>query len=69
MRHREKNIMAQLPAISKELIEYLETICPDQAPRLDTAERNIWFNAGKVDLVRHLRSVFDEQNETVLQGN
>lgn len=61
--------MQALPAISPELIEYLEGICPDKCPNLSTPEREIWFNSGKADLVRHLRSVFDEQNETVLQGD
>jgi len=59
----------KLPQITPELIEYLEGICPDRCPDLSTPEREIWFRAGKADLVRHLRRVFDDQNETVLSGD
>jgi hypothetical protein len=61
--------MASLPQITPELVEYLENICPDQSPALQTPEREIWFNAGRVDLVKHLRSIFDEQQTTVFEGN
>jgi hypothetical protein len=61
--------MAGIPNITPELIEYLESICPDQSPSLTTAERAIWFDAGKADLVRHLRGVFDEQSQNILEGN
>jgi hypothetical protein len=60
--------MLPIPVISVELITYLEKICPDRAPSIGTEDRRIWFDAGKVDLVRHLRTVYDQQNETVLQG-
>lgn len=61
--------MQKIPYIAPELIEYLEEICPDKAPSLKTEERSIWFEAGKVDLVRHLRRVSEEQNQTILQGD
>lgn len=61
--------MNHIPEISPELIEYLEGICPDEAPSLKAGEREVWWNAGKVDLVRHLRSIHDEQQQTILQGD
>lgn len=60
--------MKHIPEIPKELIEYLEGICPDTAPSLKTGEREIWWNAGKADLVRHLRNIHEDQTQTVLQG-
>lgn len=60
--------MVGIPNITSDLVEYLENICPDQSPSLSTADRNIWFNAGKVDLVRHLRSLFEEQSQNILEG-
>lgn len=60
--------MNKLPQVSLELIEYLERIYPDSSPTLGTPMDHVWFNSGKVAVVRHLRSVFDEQNETVLNG-
>jgi hypothetical protein len=61
--------MKHIPEITKELVEYLEGICPDVSPSLKSGEREIWWNVGKVDLVRHLRSIHDEQNQTILQGD
>lgn len=60
--------MDKHPDISKELMEYLESICPDRSPSLKTPERQIWFDAGKADLVRHLKILHEAQIETVLQG-
>lgn len=60
--------MAGLPLISEDLIDYLEGICPDQSPALTTPEREIWFNAGRVALVKHIRSLFEEQNRNILEG-
>lgn len=61
--------MKHIPEITKELIEYLEGVFPDQAPSIKVGEREIWWNAGKADLVRHLRSIHDEQQQTILQGD
>ncbi len=61
--------MMGIPNVTKELVEYLEHICPDSSPALTTPEREIWFIAGKADLVRHLRSVFDDQNLNILKGS
>ncbi len=58
--------MAGIPNIDAELVEYLEDICPDTSPTLSTPERQIWFDAGKADLVRHLRSIFEEQSQNIL---
>jgi len=60
--------MSKKPKVSLELVEYLEGICPDRSPALDTPDRSIWHNSGKVALVRHIRSLFDEQNTTILKG-
>jgi len=58
--------MAGLPHVTDDLVEYLENVCPDQSPSLTTPERQIWFNAGKADLVRHLRSIWEEQQQNIL---
>ena len=61
--------MPGVPNITQDIVEYLEGICPDRSPHVDTPDRVIWFNAGRADLVSHLRSIFDEQNLTILEGN
>jgi hypothetical protein len=61
--------MEKLPKITPELLEYLEGICPDKAPSVSIGERELWVNVGKVQLTRHLRSIFEEQQENILQGD
>jgi len=61
--------MEGIPNIDADLVDYLESICSDTSPSLSTPERQIWFDAGKADLVRHLRSIFEEQSQTILEGN
>jgi hypothetical protein len=58
-----------VPNIPLEVLEYLEAVYPDRFPSIDTPDRQMWAMAGKVELVAHLRSLFEEQNETILQGN
>lgn len=57
-----------IPQIPPELLEYLESLYPDCSPDLKTPDRQIWHKAGQVDVVRHLRSIFDQQNENILSG-
>ena len=57
-----------IPKIDTELVEYLEKLYPDRAPSLTTPEREVWFQSGQADLVRLLRAILDEQNQTVLAG-
>ena len=50
------------PMIDVALIRKLEEIYPDKCPSIDTPEREIWRYGGQVELVRMLRSVYNEQN-------
>jgi len=50
------------PPIDKALIRKLEEIYPDKCPSIDLPDREIWRYGGQVELVRMLRSVYDEQN-------
>lgn len=58
--------MSRLPIVDKDLIEYLEEVFPNEAPSLDTPEREIWAKVGEVQVVRHLRSIYDEQQDNIL---
>lgn len=60
--------MPPIPTITKELIEYLEAIYPDKAPKLNDSDRQIWATVGQVELVRHLRAIHDQQTETILEN-
>lgn len=56
------------PIITRELIEYLDRLYPDKAPDVMTPDRDIWMDAGSVRVVRHLRSVLEEQEQNVLEN-
>jgi hypothetical protein len=53
-----------IPNIDEQLIEYLEEVYPDRAPDISIEEKQIWFNAGQVAVVRHLKDQFRLQEET-----
>jgi len=50
------------PPIDEVLIRKLEEIYPDKCPSIDAHDREIWRYGGQVELVRMLRSVYNEQN-------
>ena len=53
-----------IPYIEAEIIAYLEQLYPDKAPDLSMEEKLIWFTAGQVSVVRHLKEQFKLQEET-----
>ena len=53
-----------IPNISESLLQYLEELYPDKAPDLSMEEKQIWFSAGQVAVVRHLKDQFKLQEET-----
>ena len=53
-----------IPVIDEQLIEYLEEAYPDKAPDISMEEKLIWFTAGQVAVVRHLKDQFKLQEET-----
>ena len=53
-----------IPNINESLLQYLEELYPDKAPDLSMEEKQIWFSAGQVAVVRHLRDQYNLQEET-----
>jgi hypothetical protein len=53
-----------IPYIEAEILAYLEELYPDKAPDLSMEEKLIWFAAGQVSVVRHLKEQFKVQEET-----
>jgi len=53
-----------IPYIEAEIIAYLDQLYPDKAPDLSMEEKLIWFTAGQVSVVRHLKEQFKLQEET-----
>ena len=53
-----------IPYIDPEIIGYLDELYPDKAPDLSMEEKLIWFSAGQVSVVRHLKNQYSLQEET-----
>ena len=53
-----------IPHIDKQIVEYLEEAYPDRAPDISMEEKQIWFTAGQVAGVRHLKDQYNLQEET-----
>lgn len=47
-------INKKLPPISKELIEYLDQLFPEQSADLKDDERTIFYKSGQRSVVKHL---------------
>jgi|DEB0MinimDraft_10_1074344.scaffolds.fasta_scaffold30639_2 S-adenosylmethionine:diacylglycerol 3-amino-3-carboxypropyl transferase len=58
---------APTPIVTKELLEYLLERYPDRVPSVDATDRQIWLSVGQVAVVRHLQSIFEEQNDNILR--
>jgi hypothetical protein len=55
--------VTMLPRLSEQLVAALAAQFPDQAPDLDWNEKQVWFKAGQVSVVRWLASKLEEQEE------
>lgn len=55
------------PAISREIIEYLERVFADRCPKLGTAPEQVWFDAGAAHVARHLRKVYESQLHNIMR--
>ena len=53
-----------IPHIPEEIVKYLDEVYPDKAPDISMEEKLIWFTAGQVAVVRHLKDQFKLQEET-----
>ena len=49
------------PTIHRSLLTYLRSAFPDRVPKHDTVDRAIWIQVGRVDVVRHLEDIYQQQ--------
>ena len=57
----------EFPVVHKDLLDALERQFPDRSPNPSDTDRQIWMKVGNVQVIRFLRSKFEEQNENVLE--
>lgn len=61
--------MTELPAISKPLLERLNSLVPEKCPDLSMSEKEIWHYAGQRHIIKLLNDAFEEQNKSVLSSS
>lgn len=54
------------PIVTDEMIKYLEYMFKDKSPDINSSDRQIWFDAGSVHVVKHLKSVKTKQEANIL---
>jgi len=54
------------PAITRDLIEYMNKIFPDKCPDVIDTERKIWTNVGKRQAYEHFKKLYDKQQNNIL---
>ena len=55
--------MIPLPRLTEQLIAALAAQFPERAADLDWNDREVWFKAGQVSVVRWLATQLEEQQE------
>jgi hypothetical protein len=55
--------MGWFPTIDERLVAALATEFPDQAPDLSWNEREIWYKAGQVSVIRWLAAKLEDQQQ------
>lgn len=53
--------MDNLPLLTEDLIEQLDSLFPEACPNIKMVDREIWLYAGKRELVRWLKLRWDQQ--------
>lgn len=57
----DSSFTEKFPIVSDELIKALDALCPDKAPDLSMSEKEIWFKAGSVNIIRVLKEIKKRQ--------
>lgn len=58
--------MNKQPIITPDLVDYLDGLYKDQVPDLSDTDREVWFKAGAVSVVRHLKHLKKLQEDNML---
>jgi hypothetical protein len=54
------------PIIEEQLLQYLSEMFPDQVPNINDHDREVWAQVGVQRVIRHLKGIYEEQNENIL---
>lgn len=52
----------QVPLISKGLVDWLSELHPNRCPNPSESDREIWIEVGRQDVIRKLRTEYENQS-------
>lgn len=55
--------MPYFPPLTEQLVAAIATQFPDQSADIDWSEKEVWFKAGQVSVVRWLAAKLEEQEQ------
>jgi hypothetical protein len=67
LRGRYAPVVVPAPLISEYLVAVLAAKFPDKAPDMNLSEKEVWFRAGQVSVVRWLASKLEEQENGLFE--
>lgn len=50
--------------IDPDIVKYLDEMYPDKAPDLSMDQKAVWFYAGQISVIRHLKEQLKLQEES-----
>jgi len=53
----------EFPAVTKALVERMETLYPDRCPEMTDPDRLVWLKTGQRSVVAFLRSRYNQQQD------
>lgn len=59
----------QIPPVSLALIEELLSIYPNQVPRIDATEREVWASVGVQKVIAKLKQWYEQSSMGIIAGS
>lgn len=57
-----------IPNIPEDLLKFLDETYPERCPDPQSSERQIWMQVGARSVVRHLKRLYQEQNDNLMES-
>ena len=60
--------MDNFPVVDERVVAALVKVFPDRCPDIQTPEKQVWFDAGRADVIRFLAAKLQEQEQNQRGG-
>ena len=63
---KELSGLLEEPDVSADLVNYLDTLFPEQSADLKWSDRDVWYRSGQRSVIKFLIQKLKEQEENIL---